>query len=71
MDVSIEELNLNCQAQDFEHVYIKQEEQLTSSSPFVITKSEDKVKYIMLGVFLHFSRTLHVSFRYTSESCNT
>jgi hypothetical protein len=48
MDVSTEELNLNCQAQDFEHVYIKQEEQLTSSSTFVITKSEDKVKYIIL-----------------------
>jgi len=48
MDVSTEELNLNCQSQDFEHVYIKQEEQLTMSSAFVIMKSEDKVKYIML-----------------------
>jgi hypothetical protein len=48
MDVSTEELNLNCQAQDFEHVYIKQEERLTPSSTFVITKREDKVKYIIL-----------------------
>lgn len=47
MDVSTEEHNLNCHTQDFEHVYIKQEEQLTSST-FVITKSEDKVKYIIL-----------------------
>jgi hypothetical protein len=62
MDISTEELNLNCQVQDFEHVYIKQEEQLATSSTFMITKNEDKVKYIILGVFLHFSRTLHVSF---------
>lgn len=48
MDVGTEELNLNCQARDFERVYIKQEEQLTSSSTFMIMKSEDKVKYIFL-----------------------
>jgi len=48
MDVNIEELNLNCQTQDFEHVYIKQEEQHTPSSTFMITKNEDKVKYIIL-----------------------
>lgn len=48
MDVNTEELNLNCQTQDFEHVYIKQEEQLTPSSTFMITKSEDKVKYMIL-----------------------
>jgi hypothetical protein len=44
MDVNIEELNLNCQTQDFEHVYIKQEEQHTPSSTFMITKNEDKRK---------------------------
>lgn len=46
MDVSTEELNLSCQAEDFEHVYIKQEQQVTSSSTFMIIKNEDKVKYM-------------------------
>ena len=46
MDVSAEELNLSCQAEDFEHVYIKQEQQVTSSSTFMIIKNEDKVKYM-------------------------
>jgi hypothetical protein len=48
MDVSTEKLNLNCQVQDFEHVYVKQERQLTPTSTFVIAKNEDKVKYIIL-----------------------
>jgi hypothetical protein len=70
MDVSTEELNMNCHGQDFEHVYIKQEEQVTPPSAFMTMKSEDKVKYIFLlhWCLPHFSRTVHVSFSYISKS---
>jgi hypothetical protein len=45
MDVRKEELKLNPEAGDFEHVYIKQEEQAAPSSTFMVIKDKDKVKY--------------------------
>jgi hypothetical protein len=44
MDVRNEELKLNPEAGDFEHVYIKQEEQAAPSSTLMVIKNEDKLE---------------------------
>jgi hypothetical protein len=62
MNVNKEEVSSNHQAGDFEHVYIKQEEQATPSSTFMVMKVKIRLRSIFsfcIDGFLHITRVMH------------